>query len=55
MVKIVLNEKVAKKVKMDHNGVAGKLREDYGIWVGTGFNNDHIRLVTHRNVTKEHC
>jgi len=44
-----------KKLKIDHQGVAAKLAGDYNIKIFTGFHNDHIRLVTHRWITREHC
>lgn len=55
IVKFKLDPVAMKKIKLDHNGVNNKLKEDYGVWAGTGFHNDHIRLVTHRGTTREHC
>lgn len=55
IVKFKLDKEVSKKLKIDHEGLAAKLKEEHSIWVGTGFHNDHVRLVTHRGTSKEHC
>ena len=55
LVKFKIHEDAMKKLKIDHIGVAAKLKQDFAILCGSGFHNDHIRLVTHRQITKEHC
>lgn len=55
ILRFTIDKQHMKKLKIDHNGVNKILKDDYNIWGGTGFFNDHIRLVTHRWVTREHC
>lgn len=55
ILKFKIDNKHMKKIKLDHQGVAKQLDQHYKIWCHTGFHNDHIRLVTHRWITREHC
>lgn len=55
IVRFSVDEKVLKKVKLDHDGLKNKLREDHHILCTSGFHNNNIRLVTHRQALRPHC
>lgn len=48
IVRFKIDDRVLKKIKLDHNGLKMKLREDHQILCTSGFHNNNIRLVTHR-------
>ena len=47
-----LEQNLLDRLKIDYRGFAGKLKEDYRVLCGAGFNNDFIRMVTHRDVSR---
>ena len=53
--KFKIDAKHMKKLAIDHKGVSAILAEKYNVHCHTGFHNDHVRLVTHRWITREHC
>jgi hypothetical protein len=42
-------------MKLDHDGFRDKLKNEKNILSGSGFQNNYIRLVTHRGVQREDC
>ena len=44
-----------KKMKLDYRGFSTKMKEDQEILCNAGFNNDYIRFVSHRDVSREQC
>ena len=47
-----LEQSLLDRLKIDYRGFAGKLKENYKVLSGAGFNNDFIRVVTHRDVSR---
>ena len=43
------------KMKLDYRGFSTKMKENEDILCNAGFNNDYIRFVTHRDVSREAC
>lgn len=48
-------EVMKKNIRTDYFGFVGRLKEEENILVNPGFANDYIRLVTHRDVSREMC
>lgn len=44
-----------KKLKTDYHGFVGRLREEESILANSGFANDYVRFVTHRDVSRAQC
>ena len=53
MFAFVIDDKItkSKKNKLDHIGLCGILKEEFNILCFPSFQNDAIRVVTHRDVT----
>ena len=41
-----------KKIGLDYRGFMFKMKEEHNILCNAGFNNDYIRFVTHRDVSR---
>lgn len=50
-----IEPEVLKKMKTDYHGFVGRLREEYGVLANSGFANDYVRFVTHRNISRADC
>jgi len=44
-----------KRMRCDYHGFVGRLREEENILANSGFANDYVRFVTHRDVSREQC
>lgn len=55
IVRFKIEDKALKRAKLDHDGIKFKLKEDHQILCTSGFHNNNIRLVTHRQATRPHC
>ena len=44
-----------KRMRCDYHGFVGRLREEENILSNSGFANDYVRFVTHRDVSREQC
>lgn len=49
----ITNPKKKKGMSLDNAGLAKRLREEFNIWTMPTFQNDGIRIVTHRDVNTE--
>ena len=48
IVRFKIDKAALKRVKLDHDGLKLKLRDEFQVLCTSGFHNDNIRLVTHR-------
>lgn len=46
---------VMKKMRCDYHGFVGRLKEEESILANSGFANDYVRFVTHRDVSRAQC
>ena len=44
-----------KKMRCDYHQFVARLREEESILANSGFANDYVRFVTHRDVSREQC
>ncbi len=42
-------------MRCDYHGFVGRLKEEESILANSGFANDYVRFVTHRDVSKAQC
>ena len=44
--------RIMKRMRCDYHGFVARLREEESILANSGFGNDYVRFVTHRDVSR---
>ena len=48
-------DRIMKRMRCDYHQFVGRLKEEENVLANSGFGNDYVRLVTHRDVNREQC
>lgn len=55
IVRFTIEPTLLRSLKIDYFGIKEKMKEEHKILCNSGFHNDNIRLVTHRDVNRKDC